>query len=132
VEAMKAMFDIMNNMPESESAFEIAKESILNKIESERITKSSVLFDYEDAKRLNLDHDIRKDIYETVKNMTMEDLMAFHTKYIKDKDYVTVMIGNRERIDFNDLKKYGKIEELSLEEIFGYEDIQPVNVEVQQ
>lgn len=75
---MKAMFDIMNNMPESESAFEIAKQSILNKIESERITKSAVLFNYEDAKRLNLDHDIRQDIYETVKNMTIEDLKAFH------------------------------------------------------
>jgi len=131
-EAMKAMFEIMNNMPESESAFEIAKESILNKIESERITKSSVLFDYEDAKRLNLDHDIRKDIYETVKNMTMEDLKAFHSRYIKDKEYVTVMIGNRDRIDFDDLKQYGEIKELSLEEIFGYEDINPVNVEVQQ
>ncbi len=42
------------------------------------------------------------------------------------------MIGNRERIDFEDLKKYGDIQELSLEEIFGYEDTKPVNVEVQQ
>ena len=37
-----------------------------------------------------------------------------------------------ERIDFEDLKQYGDIQELSLEEIFGYEDTKPVNVEVQQ
>jgi zinc protease len=40
-EAMDAMLNLLNNLPESEEAFNIAKESILSKIESERITKSS-------------------------------------------------------------------------------------------
>ncbi len=131
-EAMEAMYGLMNDMPESESAFEIAKEAILSKIESERITKSDILFDYEDAKRLNLDYDIRKDVYETVQNMTMDDLKAFHSKYVKDKNYVTLMVGNRDRIDFKDLEKYGEVNELSLEEIFGYKDSQPINIEVER
>ena len=128
-EAMKAMLDLLNNTPESEEAFKIAREAILNKIESERITKSSVLWDYESAKDLGLDHDLRKDIYDRVQSVTFDDLERFHEKYIKDKPFVTVLIGSRDRIDFDELKKYGEIKQLSLSELFGYEELQELTVE---
>jgi len=53
---------------------------------------------------------------------------AFHDKYIKDKNYVTLIIGARDKLNFEDLKKYGKINELTLEELFGYEDVEKINV----
>ena len=37
------MFGLINNLPESENTFEIAKKAVLNKIESERITKSAII-----------------------------------------------------------------------------------------
>ncbi|MEO9485359.1 MAG: insulinase family protein [Ekhidna sp.] len=125
-EAMNAMMDLINNMPESEGAFNIAKEAILNKIESERVTGSSVIWNYISAQDKGLDYDIRKDIYEQVKGMTFSDLSSFHEKYIKDKNYVTVLVGSRDKIDFESLKKYGEINEVQLDELFGYED--PVEI----
>lgn len=125
-EAMNAMMDLINNMPESEGAFNIAKEAILNKIESERVTGSSVIWNYISAQDKGLDYDIRKDIYEQVKGMTFADLSTFHEKYIKDKNYVTVLVGSRDKIDFENLKKYGEVNEVPLDELFGYED--PIEV----
>jgi hypothetical protein len=52
--------------------------------------------------------------------MTLDDLKYFHEENIKNKKYTTILIGDRNKIDFNDLKKYGLIKELSLNEIFGY------------
>ena len=130
-EAMTAMRELLDNMPESEVAFDIAKKAILTKIESERVTKSSVLWNYENAKKLNLDYDLRKDVYDEVKNMTFDDLKKFHDAYVKDKSYVTVLIGNKEKINFDDLKNYGQVEELSLEEIFGYEKVERVDLEME-
>jgi predicted Zn-dependent peptidase len=129
-EAMNAMLDLLNNLPESETAFNISKEAILSQIESERITKSSVLWSYERAKDLGLDYDIRKNIYEEVKQMNFEDLKAFHDKYIKAQPYVTILIGSRDKINFSDLEKYGEVKELSLSDIFGYEEIVELNVEM--
>lgn len=129
-EAMKAMMNLLNNMPESPEDFETAREAVINKIESERITKANILFNYEDAKDLNLDYDIRKDVYEKVKTMTFEDLKKFHETYIKGKKYVTVVIGSRDKLNFEDLKKYGQVKELSLEEIFGYGDVEKINTEI--
>ena len=42
-EALSSMFNLINNLPESSQAFDVAKQSILNKIESERITNSFIL-----------------------------------------------------------------------------------------
>lgn len=129
-EAMKAMVELLNDPPQSQDAFETAKQTMLNKLETERITKSSILWNYETAKRKGLDYDIRKDIYNDVKNMTMDDIMAFHDKYVKDRDYTVVLVGSQENIDFKDLEQYGEVKQVTLEEIFGYGDYQPVNTEL--
>lgn len=92
-EAMKAMMNLINNLPESQEAFNIAKEGIMNKIESERVTRSGVIWSYISAEDKGLDYDIRKDIYQDVQNITFENLKDFHSKYIKDKNFVTVMVG---------------------------------------
>ncbi len=128
-EAMNAMMDLLNNMPESPEAFDIAKESILNKIESERVTGSRVLWNFIGAQDRGLEYDVRKDIYEQVKAMEFDNLMNFHRKYIKDNKFVTVLVGSRDKIDFRALRQYGSINEVSLDELFGYKDSQPIEIE---
>lgn len=129
-EAMSAMLGLLNDMPESEAAFKIAKDAILSQIESERITKSDVLWSYERAKDLGLDYDLRKDVYEKVKGMDIQALKSFQEEYIKGKPFITVMVGSRDKINFKDLVNYGKVEELSLSEIFGYEEIVELNIDL--
>jgi len=119
-EAMTALMDLINNMPESPQNFENAKKSILEKIESERITKTRVLFNYLDAKDKGLDYDLRKDIYSKVKDMSFENLKSFHQKYVKDKKYNISVLGDRSKLNFSALSKYGKVTELNLDELFGY------------
>ena len=119
-EALNSMFDLINNIPKSKHAFEIGKEAILNKIESERITKSGVLYNYLAAEKIGIDYDIREKIYSEVKEMDLENLLDFHKKYIKNKKHNILLIGNRENIDFKNLKKYGIVKEVSLETLFGY------------
>ena len=121
-EAMDAMIDILNNLPESEQTFDMAKKAILKKIESNRVTKTSLFFNYLDAKDKGLDYDIRKDIYKRVNEMTFDDLKSFHAKYVKDKKYNIAVVGDRNKLNFVALGKYGAVNELSLEDIFGYDE----------
>jgi len=121
-EAMDALMNLINELPKSQASFETAKKSILEKIASERVTKTSVLFNYLNAQEKGLDYDLRRDIFERVEGMTFTDLRTFHEKYIKDKDYNVAIIGDKEKLDFVALGKYGEVQELSLEELFGYEE----------
>lgn len=119
-EALSSMFSLINNLPESPQAFEIGKKAILNKIESERITKAGVLYNYLSAEKRGIDYDIRENVYNEVKNMDLEKLLEFHKSYIKDKPHNILLIGNKDNIDFKNLSKYGTIKEVSLETLFGF------------
>lgn len=128
-EAMGAVTDLLRNLPVSTDAFDIAKKSIINKVESERITKSDIIWEYIRAEDKGLNYDIRKSIYDEVQKMTIEDLKSFHDVFVKENQYITVLIGSKDKIDFDGLKEYGEIKELTLDELFGYKD--PEFVELQ-
>jgi predicted Zn-dependent peptidase len=120
IDALKALTELINNMPESEKAFKLAKEGIIQKLRTDRTTKSDILWQYESAKKLGLDYDIRKDIFEKVPTMTFANVKAFADKNIKNKKHTYLVLGDKKETDFKALKEYGKISSLTLEEIFGY------------
>jgi predicted Zn-dependent peptidase len=119
-EAMAGMTDLLNNMPESEKSFELAKKAALEKIRTERITKFSKLWNFETAQKRGLDYDIRKDVYDAIPNMTMADLKAFHEQYIKDSKYNIMVIGKKSGLNIKELETYGPVTYLTLEQVFGY------------
>jgi len=107
-------------MPVAEANFTNAKASIRNTIATERITKSGILFDYEKAKKLGIDYDIRKDVYQNIDAMTFDDMKRFQNEFVKGQPQLILVIGSKDRLNFKELGKYGKVEELKLKEIFGY------------
>lgn len=119
-EAMKGMMELVNNMPESENNFNASKESIIQSIRTERITKANILFNYENAQRLGHDSDIRRDIYKNVPGITFQQLRAFEETHVKNKKYTILLIGKKENLDLPTLEKHGKVTFLTLEEVFGY------------
>jgi zinc protease len=118
--ATNALIDLMNNMPDAEKQFEGAREAILKKIESERITKDRVYWTWRSNNRRGVDYDIRKDIYNKVKNMSMDEFKEFFNNHISGKNYTFLVMGDRDRVDMNVLAKIGVVKELTLEEIFNY------------
>lgn len=119
-EAVKAMLEILNDMPEAEKQFAGAVESVRKKIESERITKASIFWNYERAKRRGLSHDIRKDVYAKMEDASLQELLAFFEDHIKGKHFTFLVIGNKDDLDMDALNALGEFRELTLEEIFGY------------
>ncbi|HET6243931.1 MAG: insulinase family protein [Bacteroidetes bacterium] len=119
-EALDGMFDLLNNMPRQEKKIEAGKNAVIQKINTERITKSKILFQYESAKKLGIDYDIRKDIYTKTLTMTLNDVENFQKEQIKNKKYTLLVLGNKDKLDMKTLEKYGKVKFLTLEEIFGY------------
>lgn len=128
-EAMKAMKGLLNDFPKSENSFEVARNAIINQIESQRITKTGILFNYESARKRGIDHDVRKDIYEKVQQYTLNDIVRFHEEQLKNGNYNIVLIGSKDKINFTELKNYGTVQEISLDELFGYEKVEKIELE---
>lgn len=128
-EAMKAMMELLQKFPKSENGFEVAQNAILNQIESQRITKTGILFNYENARKKGLDHDVRKDVYEKVQKYTLDSVARFQEQQLKSNKYNVVLIGNKEKINFKELQKYGTVKQLTLDELFGYEKVEKIEIE---
>ncbi len=121
-QAVNAMMDLMNNMPAAEKQFEAAKAAALKKIAAQRITKANIFWNYERLQKLGIDKDNREEMYNTIKNMTMEDLKTFFNENIKGEKYNVLVIGNKNDVDMNALSKLGKVQEMDIDYLFNYKN----------
>jgi hypothetical protein len=119
-DAMTAVHELANTMPKSEKLWENCKKSIKADYESRRITKTGILFNYQNAQRLGLNEDTRKGIYTAMDKMSLPDVEKFHDDHFKDKIWSVKVLGSKDKVSMDVLKKYGKVVELSLKDIFGY------------
>lgn len=118
-EALKAMEELITNMPESEKSFETAKELVLRTIEAERIVRSSIYWRAEGLRKVGIYHDHRREIYEEVKKLSLQDLVRFFNEKIKGGDYTFVLIGRESDLPLDMMKNYGEVQKLELDDIFS-------------
>ncbi len=119
-DAVEAFDQIINNMPESEEAFQVAKTSILSRLRTSRTTGMGVLNKYVALRDLGLSEDRDKAIFEKIQNMTLADVKAFQEKWIKDRSYAYGLLGRESDFDMDFARSLGPVTSLTLEEIFGY------------
>ena len=120
-QAMAAIHSLLDTMPASEKLWEVARRSLRQGVETKRVTREYILYSYDGALRLGLDRDIRRDVYTQAETLTLEDIRRFHGERFAKKPWAVCLIGSRDKLDLEALKPYGKVVELSLKDLFGYE-----------
>ena len=73
-----------------------------------------------EAEKIKIDYDQRKDLYDNISDFSMENLREFHNSHVNNDNYTYMVLGNIEDLDMDILKRYGNVQVLSLEDIFGY------------
>ena len=119
-ESVAAMNELLTKMPELQENLNLAKGQVKKDIETERITEDGIVFSYLAAKDLGLNQDIRKQVYSTVDQVTMNDVKNFHQTHFSGKPYTYAIVASEKKISMDDLKKIGDVKKISLEELFGY------------
>jgi len=119
-EAIKGMNDLLTVLPQSNDGVTLAKDNVRKSIETERITEDGIIMSYLASKRLGLDHDQRKDIFESLDKMSFADLKAFYDANIQSKPYTYCIVASDKKVSEDDLKKYGTLIKPDLNQIFGF------------
>ena len=120
MDCIKVFNSILDTIPQSETAFEIAKQSAMKSLQTARTTKFSVLNSYYWAKKKGWDFDLNERIYKALPSMTLQDIVNFEKKNMVGKTYKYVILGDEKELDMEALGKIGPIRRLSTEDIFGY------------
>ncbi|MFR3334028.1 MAG: insulinase family protein, partial [Alistipes communis] len=119
-QAVEAFDEIIENMPESEKAFELAKQGILANLSTQRTVRDNVLWSFVSAREMGVGVDRNKAVYDAVQGMTLADVKAFHDKWVKGRKYTYSILGDRNDIDMDYLRTLGPVHEVSQRELFGY------------
>lgn len=120
IDAVNIFNDIINNMPESEAAFKLAKDGLINRMRTDRTIKGDIIWSYIDAQDLGQSVDPRIKLYNDVQNMTLKDIADFQKQWVKGRTYVYCILGDKKDLELDKLKTVGPIEELTQKQIFGY------------
>lgn len=120
-QAIEAFDSIIEDMPQSEAAFELTRQGIITNLGTGRTTKMDVLWKYVGDSRFGItDFNRTEAIYNAIQTMTLEDVVAFQQSHIKGRNYLYCILGDRNDVDMKYLKRLGKIEFVTPEQIFGY------------
>jgi predicted Zn-dependent peptidase len=111
---------LINDIPQSEAAFNLAKESLVKKLASSRTTSAGVLWSYIAAQERGIDFDINSKIYEALPKMYLFDIVEFEKENMAGKPYRYLILGDEKELDMDRLQKIAPVRRVTLEEIFGY------------
>lgn len=119
-DAIGAMNELLNKLPESPQGLEAARESQLKDMETERVEKEGIMFYYLAVHKKGLNADYRKGMYQELKQLKFADLQKFHQANLANRKYAYSIVGSEKNLKPENLEKYGKLKVLTLEELFGY------------
>lgn len=120
MDCIKQFNEILDNVPQSQAAFNVAKDALKKKLASRRVTKFGLIRKYQSNKRLGIDYDINERIYNGLDKVTMKDIVDYEKRLMANKTYRYLILGNEKALDMDALGKIAPVKHLSTETIFGY------------
>ena len=120
MDCINQFHQILDTIPQSEAAFQIAKESVLKLMATSRVRKGGIISRYLMMKRLGLEKDLSEATYQAIQQLQLKDIVAFEAANMARKPFRYIILGDEKELDIPALEKIGPIKRLTLEEVFGY------------
>ena len=120
IDAFDAFNELFDQMPIALQNFNLAKDAMVSNYRTSRISKERIIYSYLQDLKMGRKTNPSKKMFETIPNLKMDDIVKFNNKFIKNQPRTYVILGNKDQVNLKALEKYGKVQTLSLEEIFGY------------
>ena len=119
-QASEAFTQIIEQMPQSEAAFSVARDALISRLRTQRVVGMGVLNSYRSCRDLGLEEPTTRAVFEQVQNASMADIVDTQQKWVKDRHYTYAILGNLADLDTKFLSTLGPVKRVSLEEVFGY------------
>lgn len=117
IEAMKSLLD---TFPVRMDKFEPAIEHQVTARNSSYIDFRAIPATVASDMNKGWTHDRRAEITEQISRLTLDDLKAFHAKYIAERPMVILISGNSKKFDKKALKGYGTVTEVKYKDMFKF------------
>ena len=117
-EAVEALIDLIDNLPESPERFDEARQSRINRYRTAKIGFREVIDAVRSWERLEVPIDPRKARYESIRASNMDLMLQFHKAHVQGQPKLISIVGDRNKMDMERLAVVGQVMEISIEDIF--------------
>ncbi|MFP4556112.1 MAG: M16 family metallopeptidase [Bacteroidales bacterium] len=118
IEAIGVYNDLLRNLPEKPERMDMIRNYLTYSGQTRKPEFRNMSFKIMDWKNQGY----TKDPYLTLKpeysKLKFDTIQNFHTKFIKDKPLVIVIVGDEKRVDIDALKKFGKFIEIDQKDLY--------------
>lgn len=117
-EAVEALIDLIDNLPESPERFDEARQSRIVRYRTAKIGFRQVIGAVRSWERLGVPIDPRIARYESIRASNMDLMLQFHKAHVQGHPKLISIVGDRNRMDMDRLTAVGEVIEIGLEDIF--------------
>lgn len=117
-EAITAYMGLLSNMPQKPERIESIKQQLLQSNNSEfpgfrEISQRIAYYQMQ-----GLAQDPNQFYMTKYRGLQFQDLESFYANYIQNRPYTITIVGDKEKINLDELKKYGEIIEFKLDKLY--------------
>jgi predicted Zn-dependent peptidase len=117
-EAVEAFVQLLDNMPDSPERFDMARVSVENRYRTGKVPFRQVTGTVRAWEKLGLEPDPRKPRFDIIRSAEKPLLFDFVHAHIQGKPKLISIVGDGSKIDFEKLAQFGKIVDISEDQIF--------------
>jgi len=118
MDCINVFAEITDQLPQSEAAFLLAKQSVEKSLQCERTTKMRLVNSYFACKKLGIDRPLSSAVYTALPSLQLNDIANFERSTMAHKPWHYVILGNEKELDMQSLSKIGTIRRVTLDDIF--------------
>jgi predicted Zn-dependent peptidase len=117
-EALDVFKDLIRNMPEKPERIDMIRKYLIGSTISNNPHFRDISESIEDWKRRGYTNNPADDKIKVYEDMKFDDIVKFYKENIKDKPYVTIIVGDKKKVDMKKLSEYGEVKILKLKNIY--------------
>jgi predicted Zn-dependent peptidase len=117
-EALGAFLKLFNDLPVSQERFADTRSSLLGRYSASRLGFRDVLGAVRAWERLGVPIDPRKARYEKIRAATLDTVLGFHRDQVQNRPRLITVVGDKAKMDWTGIAKFGPVKECRLEDLF--------------
>ena len=119
-EALEAFLDLFEKLPVSPERFADTRDSIISRYRTGKLGFREILWAVRSWERLEVPVDPRKARFEKIQRLGLNDVLQFDKEHLQGRPKLISIVGDKNKIDLEKIKKDGAITELELKDIFVF------------
>jgi predicted Zn-dependent peptidase len=119
-EALEAFLELFEKLPVSPERFTETRDSILSRYRTGKIGFRGLLGAVRSWERLEVPIDPRKERFAKIQKLGLDDVLEFDQEHLRGRPKLISIVGDKNKIDLEKIKKDGPVTELELKDIFSF------------